>query len=140
MDRHPPHMLALRPVVSRCGVAVAGWRCWHAPTLAPSLLVAEGQFWWSLGRQDGIVGRAKGGGALSLIPKAQNTPDCSRRGPDRWTRLAKASLGTGSQTALKVEGKLAASPLSGSRRKLVLLCVRSPPSCTQMHFHDRLIS
>lgn len=43
--------------------------------LAQSLVVAEGQFWWSLSRQDGIVGRVEGGKALKLILKAQNTPD-----------------------------------------------------------------
>lgn len=54
---------------------MTGWHGWHTLRLAQSLVVAEGQFWWSLSRQDGIVGREEGGRALRLISRAQNTPD-----------------------------------------------------------------
>lgn len=70
-----PHMLATQQIILWFRVAVTGWRCWHTFRLAQSLVVAEGQFWWSLSRQDGIVGRADGGRALTLISRAQNTPD-----------------------------------------------------------------
>lgn len=63
-----PHMLASQQIILRFRVAMTGWRCWHPLGLARSLVVAEGQFWWSLGRQNGIVGRVEGG-------RAQNTPD-----------------------------------------------------------------
>lgn len=62
------HMLASQKIILWFRVAMTGWRCWHALGLARSSVVAEGQFWWSLGRQDGIVGRVEGG-------RAQNTPD-----------------------------------------------------------------
>lgn len=69
------HMLAPNQIILWFRVAVTGCCGWHTLTLAQSLVVAEGQFWWSLSRQDGIVGRADGGGALRLISRAQNTPD-----------------------------------------------------------------
>lgn len=60
-----------------CGLELQ-WQVGVAGTLrrlARSLVVAEGQFWWSLSRQDGIVGRVEGGKALKLILRAGNTPD-----------------------------------------------------------------
>lgn len=56
-----PHILAAQQVILWFRVAVTGWRSWHTLRLARSLVVAEGQFWWSLSRQDGIVGRVEGG-------------------------------------------------------------------------------
>lgn len=64
----PPDYLVVR-------VVVTGWLGWHTLRLARSLLLAEGQFWWSLGRQDGIVGKGKGGRVLRLISRFLNTPD-----------------------------------------------------------------
>lgn len=57
-------ILASQQVVFWFGVAVTGWSGWHALRLALSLVAAEGQFWWSLGRQDGIVGRVEDGRTL----------------------------------------------------------------------------
>lgn len=56
-----PHMLASQQVILWFRVTVTGWRGWHTLRLARSLVLAEGQFWWSLGRQDGIVGKWSGG-------------------------------------------------------------------------------
>lgn len=56
-----PHILAPQQVILWFRVVVTGWRGWHTLRLARSLVVAEGQFWWSLSRQDGIVGRVEGG-------------------------------------------------------------------------------
>lgn len=62
-----PHMLVSQRVILWFRVTVTGWCGWHTLRLAQSLVVAEGQFWWSLSRQDGIVGRAESGRALRLI-------------------------------------------------------------------------
>lgn len=66
-------MLASNHVILWFRVAVTGWCGWHTLTLARSLVVAEGQFWWSLSRQDGIVGRADGGRALADIEGSEYT-------------------------------------------------------------------
>lgn len=62
-----PHMLASWQVILWFRVTVTGWRGWRTLRLAQSLILAEGQFWCSLGRQDGIVGSVDGGRALRRV-------------------------------------------------------------------------
>lgn len=71
---------------------MTGWRCWLALRLAQSLVVAEGQFWWSLCRQDGIVGRVEGGRS-EAEPGGSEYTRLSCSGLDRLAWQAKEAAG-----------------------------------------------
>lgn len=86
--KDPPHMSPSQQVIWWIRVAVTGWRGWHALSLAPALVAAEGQFWWSLSRQDGIVGKAEWWQSSEADIKGSEYTRLSCSAPDRLPGLA----------------------------------------------------
>ncbi|TNN29651.1 hypothetical protein EYF80_060200 [Liparis tanakae] len=105
LEAFPPHTSAWQQVA----VAVTGWRVWHALGLAPSSVAAEGRCWWSLGRRDGIVGRAEGGGGRSPAVGIEG-PEYTRL--SSWSRTGQVDEAGKPSLGLEVDAAVKASEVS----------------------------